>query len=322
MTFFPRLSVLFFALFCLVFTSCEKEWIRPSGELSREDYDIQDYDQIEIAGGIEADITFSDSNHGIEIEADDNILDFIEVKRTGSTLVIKLENNVCVKGSATMRAHITTDPLTNFKALGDSRINFNNKLITTDFTVSLSGDSELRGSVECKRADLDAMGDSRIALASCLVDEEFACDLSGDSEFVGLVEATEIDIQASGDSKFKIEDRLLAEEIEAELSGDSTMEGAMEISRADMKGTGGSEFELSGYADDLELDLSGDSRLNDYDLIVNTLDAKLIGDSEAYITVNEDIRINASGDSSLYYKGNATISQETLVGGSKVKDMN
>ena len=64
--------------------------------------------------------------------------------------------------------------------------------------------------------------------------------------------------------------------------------------------------------------LDGNCELSDYDLSVDTLKIDLSGNSNAYLTVNNSISIDASGNSVLSYKGNASIAHQKLSSGSKI----
>ncbi|AWX45542.1 hypothetical protein HME9304_02563 [Flagellimonas maritima] len=121
-----------------------------------------------------------------------------------------------------------------------------------------------------------------------------------------------------GDSSVTLENALIAENAEFNLFGDSQFLGEIALDRLSLNARGDSSVNLFGTVTSLDATLSGDSFLEDYDLIVDDLDIKLNGDSEAYLSVTNTIDMNASGDSELNYKGNAEIVRLQLSGDARI----
>ncbi|WP_339712931.1 head GIN domain-containing protein [uncultured Kriegella sp.] len=123
----------------------------------------------------------------------------------------------------------------------------------------------------------------------------------------------------SGASEVFLENELITQSANIELSGASDFYGALNVSALEIQAKGASNIDLFGNAAHLDASLSGSSELKDYDFIVGAIDLRLSGASEAFLSVTESIDINASGASTFNYKGNATIRDESLSGGSKVR---
>jgi len=122
----------------------------------------------------------------------------------------------------------------------------------------------------------------------------------------------------SGDVNITLEDELVTETALINLSGDSNFKGKLNISRLNLDIDGDSDVDIYGSADSVKANLSRDSDLRDYDLSIKELDINLSGDSDAFLSVSESISIRATGDSSLNYKGDATILEQNLSGDSKI----
>ncbi|MFS4468356.1 head GIN domain-containing protein [Maribacter sp. 2210JD10-5] len=121
-----------------------------------------------------------------------------------------------------------------------------------------------------------------------------------------------------GDVEIDLENILIAENIKIELFGDSNFEGEIATKNLTLSLRGDSDMNIFGNADDVVANLQGDSTFRDYDLSTLDLDIDLSGDSDAYLSVSESIKIRASGDSRLYYKGNPEIVRQRLTGDSKL----
>lgn len=141
----------------------------------------------------------------------------------------------------------------------------------------------------------------------------------GDKTLNAFISAPLInDFQASGDVEIYLNDKLATENVTIKLSGDSTFDGVIEATTVNANLQGDSYLKLVGSTDNLDIDLRGDSKVERYGFTVQKLKINLKGDSEGYLNVTESIDVTASGDSNLYYKGDANIIGENLSGDSKL----
>jgi len=234
------LTILSAALFLF---SCDihDDHIVPSSNITTTQATFSDYNGIDASTAFTVYINFSNDEESIEIEANDNLHQHIEVKKQNGILFIGIEDNVHVRGNATLNAYITTKDLSSFSASGASRI------IVEDL-------------VETNNAQIY---------------------LSGASKFIG---------------QFNVD------QLYSDLSGASILD-------------------IDGFSNDFELDASGASVFRNYVFSTKKMKADLSGASNAYLTVEEEIDIEASGASSLMFKGNAIITHQDLSGASTVKKM-
>ena len=81
---------------------------------------------------------------------------------------------------------------------------------------------------------------------------------------------------------------------------------------------GSSNLKLTGQAQKFTIDATGASNMEGYDFVTNNLEADLEGASNLNLTVNESMKVKASGASNVYYKGDAQITSQNLSGGSNI----
>jgi len=122
--------------------------------------------------------------------------------------------------------------------------------------------------------------------------------LSGASSLSGSIEAYDLDV---------------------ELSGSSEIEAYLDIDDLKLILSGASRATLEGVANNLTTDISGSSQVYLYDLPINDADVKLSGASDAKINAKGFVSLDASGASTLTYKGTAKIEDIELSGSSKIK---
>jgi len=235
------LTLLSFSLFLFSCDIYDTEVV-PNGKITTMQATFTDYKAIEASSAFSVYLVFSDTEESIEIEANENLHQYIDVKKENGTLKIGIENNVQIRGNATLKAYIITKQVEGYSA--------------------------------------------------------------------------------SGASRFIVENEIHAENVNIYLSGASTFDGEINSNRCYANLSGASSMNILGFADDFELDASGASVIRDYGFEANHLKAELSGASNAYLTVDNEIEIEASGASSLRYKGDAVITTQNLSGASSVKQMN
>lgn len=127
------------------------------------------------------------------------------------------------------------------------------------------------------------------------------------------------EFDASGASNIYLEDPLIVDDLSVDLSGASNFEGEVYVSDMVADISGASNLILTGTADYARMDVSGASTVEEYDFVTNWFDADLSGASNAYVTINDRIDLEASGASTLNYMGEGTINTINLSGASNIK---
>lgn len=214
----------------------------PNNKVTTMQATYSDYDMIDASSAFTVYVTFSDVEESIEIEANENLHKYIEVKKENDVLKIGLERNVSIHGSATLNAYITTRNVSGYAASGASRFIVENTIEAEDINIYLSGASRFTGQVA-------------------------------------------------------------ASNLYTDISGASVMD-------------------VDGFSNIFEAEASGASVIRDYGFETNSLIADLSGASSMYVSVEDEIKVEASGASSLHFKGSAVITHQDISGASSVKAMN
>ena len=125
-------------------------------------------------------------------------------------------------------------------------------------------------------------------------------------------------LNVSGACNVYFEDGLSAEGLSVDLSGASDMKGKIEAKTLKVDISGASSATISGNAATLAVEASGASDFKGFDLITNFCDAKASGASSVNITVNKELNADASGASSVRFKGEGLIRDIKTSGASNV----
>ena len=133
--------------------------------------------------------------------------------------------------------------------------------------------------------------------------------------YITVRDLSRIDI--SGASAVFFEDTLVTSDLEVNLSGSSRIEGELDVTYLNADLSGSSEVTFEGHADTYRAHGSGSSRFEGLDLDADHVDVDLSGSSSMHVTVNQTLEADLSGSSVVYYRGNGVITRKELSGGSK-----
>jgi len=125
-------------------------------------------------------------------------------------------------------------------------------------------------------------------------------------------------LEVSGASDLKISGILTASALQLNISGSSDLEGTLKVGDLRLVASGASDAKIKGSVTTLNVEASGASDIKGYDLTVDECTAKASGASDINLTVNKQISAQASGASSVYYKGDAVMKEVHTSGASSV----
>lgn len=207
--------------FAMMMTSCDKETITPaitpSSQITTVEKDITNFNKLVAANEFEVFLTFSDTKESIEIEANENLQDLIIIEKSGQTLELKMKPNTTINGNETIKIHITTKEIIDFKLAGEVEVNLMNDLATNDLEIELAGESQIEGQVIIRHLVAKMAGESVLNLTgqvatfdlnsagdAIIKDYDLICQkldakLAGETEVFLTVTET-IDVNAAGES--------------------------------------------------------------------------------------------------------------------------
>lgn len=146
--------------------------------------------------------------------------------------------------------------------------------------------------------------------------------ISGNLTLRAYVQAGKIEeFRGAEASRIFLDNRVVGQTLKISLSGASTLGGEAELQNLSASLSGASTLTLEGSVSDYFLSASGASRAGSYEFVVSKLSTQLSGASEMKATVDDELSVNASGASILYYKGSSQVVDVQLSGGSQLIKM-
>lgn len=126
-------------------------------------------------------------------------------------------------------------------------------------------------------------------------------------------------LEASGASSVKMSGDLNIKDLSMEITGASLFAGVVKGHSISLEVSGASSVSLEGSLDLLEIEASGASSVKGYDLVTNFCKVEASGASAVKVTVNKELDAEASGASSIGYRGEAVVKRIDVSGASSIK---
>lgn len=199
------------------FTFSFNRGVAGSGIAQTEKRNVADFKAIEVGGVFEVEIT-AQKDFSVEVEADDNLLQFIRTEVNGETLEIKADKRFSTKNP--IRVKISAPDIENLQISGASRISLAN-LKNDSLHVDSSGASKIKIDGETQNLVVDMSGASRLD-AENLKSENATIDASGASQ-INVFVSNDLKADLSGASKVNYSGN--PKNIERKTSGASSVSG-------------------------------------------------------------------------------------------------
>ncbi len=208
----------FIASSCSYFSG---ERVKGNGNVKKESRTVGSFTKVGVSGAIDLIVT-QDSTRSVVIEADENLLQYIEVDEGGSGLHISSKNGYNLDPSGSIKVYVSSPAFTALDASGACSIRSENQLSGgSELSIELSGASNAHLDVKCPSISAGLSGASKLTIAG---------------------ETKDMSLDASGSSNIEAFD-LLSENADVELSGASHADIFASISiKADASGASGVRY--------------------------------------------------------------------------------
>lgn len=212
-----KIKALITLLAAIFLMGCAQVSITGSGNVITQEEAITGFDKVDISQSFNVDITQGD-NFSVVIRVDDNLVEYLNVVKQGSTLKIGLDpSNSYTIINATMEAEISMPELVGLDLSGSSVANLSGFGSSKSLVVDLSGNSALLGDIQAGDSRFDVSGNSSVTISGSGGD--LTVDASGSSD-VDLADFPGSDgtVDASGSSTVTVN---LSGRLDADASGSS-----------------------------------------------------------------------------------------------------
>lgn len=194
------LSITLLLAACGTTTNSSVQTIRGSGNVITLERVVGNFTAIQV--NIGADLVLSQgSGEALTLEADDNLMEYIQTEVQNDRLIITSSNNTSITSSQTLRLYVTFDALREIEIFGSSNITAENiNLDSLTITFSGSGSTRMTGSVS--EQSINIRGQATINNAE-LTSRNVTIDVSGNSTInVNATDTLDITVAGRADIRY------------------------------------------------------------------------------------------------------------------------
>jgi len=227
-----------FAGLLILLSSChyfEGERVKGDGNVTTNTHPITDFKGVDVGGAIDLYLTQGDT-YSVKVVTDQNLHEFIEVKKDGSILRVRPTRNTNLDATGKIKVYVTAPSFVSIEASGASTVTSETKLTSqANIDVDLTGASSAELDLNAPNIKVEASGASEISLKG--ETKNLSVNGSGSSSikaFDLLSETADVDISGATDA-----DVYASVKLNGQSSGASTIryKGNAQIN-ADKSGAG------------------------------------------------------------------------------------
>jgi len=258
--------------------------------------DISDFTSVSNAGNFEVRVTLSDT-FAVEVEAQENLHEFIEIYVSGSNLVVKAKDNQCFNSIAAILVFVSMPKIEEISNTGSGRLSAD-KAESSEFECTNSGSGHIAiDSIYASTITLRNSGSGSLYVTSSYPDEIQVIQ-SGSGEISAGFINEPLDVSINHTSSGKIYASVLDG-----LDVDVTL-------------TGSGLVYLDGNAETAGFGLSSSGKIDGADLMVSDAEAMSSGSGRIYVYATDYLNVTISGSGNVYYRGNPVINSRISGSGS------
>ena len=215
----------------ILFTSCRGIFgkrILGDGNIKTETRSAGQFNSVDVSGAIDLYVK-QDADRSLKIEADENLLSYIEVTNDGDKLVIRPKNGFNLKPSKDIKVYVSSPLFKRLEASGACDIYSENQITSAEeVNIDMSGSCDAKLDIKAPKVSTDFSG-------AC------SAELKGETK--------DLYMEGSGSSDFKCFG-LMAENVDVNISGagDAEVSASVKLS-VDVSGAAGVKYKGSPSVD-------------------------------------------------------------------------
>jgi hypothetical protein len=199
---------------------CTGVRVTGSGNVISKTFEFSDFTGIKVENGLQVELTKS-GTFSVEVTADDNVMEYIEISKSGDTLRIRPKGNVAFR-EATLTVKVTMPELYKIELSGGSHASASGFDSLHDLSVRLSGGSHVSdiltpSDITAGDVDFNLSGGSHVTLSGSADDLNVKCSGGSHIDLEGF-SVNNADINLSGGSHATVN---VGGTLNAKLSGGS-----------------------------------------------------------------------------------------------------
>lgn len=196
------------AIFGFILTGCSRENVIGSGRMITEERTVGHFEEVTIDGSMDVIIEQGPAKP-LTIEAEDNVMRFVETYISGTTLRIRMRDGLNLRKHKQIIVHIQSEDYRKVVFSGSGEVTTPDTIRSTQFTADLNGSGNARLKVDANELRLYLSGSGNIRAEGKSRDYQANIEGSGNihADAVKTVNAN-VKITGSGNQSISVSDRL------------------------------------------------------------------------------------------------------------------
>lgn len=153
--------------------------IKGNGDVITRNFKTSDYDAISVAGSMDVEL-IAGKEGAIKVEAESNIMEYLEIEVKGSKLTIEIEDGINLSTQKGIKVMVPVEKIESLSLAGSGDIYSNLTLKSEKMKVAVAGSGDIKIKTESRRLNLAVAG-------------------SGDLKVSGRTEQLDASVAGSGD---------------------------------------------------------------------------------------------------------------------------
>lgn len=201
-----KLIILLYVLPALLFTSCRGglfgKRVLGDGNIKTETRSVGDFDGVNVSGSIDLYVK-QDASRSMRIEADANLLSYLDVYMEGSILVVRPKDGFNLRPTKDIKVYVSSPEFKKLEASGACDIFSENQIASSSgIDIDLSGSCDTKVDVKSPKVSSDISGACKLELKG--ETKDFQVDGSGSTDvkcFELLAETVNLSLSGAGDAE-------------------------------------------------------------------------------------------------------------------------
>lgn len=203
-------------IFGLILGGCARENVFGSGRVTTEQRPVDRFEDLLLEGSLEVHLK-QGQLAPVRIEAEDNVLRLVETSVSGTTLRVKLRNNVNLKRFKPIHVYLQSEKYSKiiFSGSGSLTGNGSDTIKSSLFSYEINGSADASLKVVANEVQVRVHGSGNVQLDGTTSDYLSVINGSGNIHAAGLQSASaQVQISGSGEQQIWVTDKL-----DARISG-------------------------------------------------------------------------------------------------------
>lgn len=177
-------------------------------------HELAGFREVDLSGGMNLFVS-QGPDYSIRIEAESNLMQYIEVERDGAELEIGVKDGYNLKPTTGIKVYVTAPSFDGLSIAGSGSIRSETKISGNDIDLSISGSGSMLLDVQSPKISTDISGSGSVLLSGATRSFDASINGSGDVKAFNLLsETAEVDINGGGNVEVAA-----SRELDVEISG-------------------------------------------------------------------------------------------------------